>query len=528
VSTASAERLTTADAARPRNLWRIAVAVVAGAGIVRLILAALLPLFPDETYYWEWGRHLAGGYFDHPPVTAMLIRAGVRLLGFFGLAQTSLAVRFFPVLVGTAGALAIIATARRLGGGGDEGALRAAIFVTVLPLAAAGLVLATPDAPLLGFIAIALYCVVRAVQSPLRSRASLVWWTAAGIALGCAFASKYTSILFPMGVVLAVLLTPELRPRLREPGPYVACIVATMVFSPVLVWNAQHEWISFTYQLRHGLGTPRGSPLNRELELVGGQAGLASPILFVMMVIATARAFRGPRGQRDEARLLLAFVATFVMAFFCASAWRKPVEANWPAPAFIPAIALLGAQTWSTRGWKWLRAGVWLAATLSAIVYVHGVVRILPLVPRRDPIARAYGWDALAASARRTQKAAAGVSGATAWLGADRYQDASEIAFHAVDQPMVFSMNLSGRHNQYDLWPSFPQLARPGENLVLALDESNDMHSTVARLSPYFTDVQRGELVELRRGAGLIGTRRLWVLTGWTGGWPEVSSVLGR
>jgi hypothetical protein len=89
-------------------------------------------------------------------------------------------------------------------------------------------------------------------------------------------------------------------------------------------------------------------------------------------------------------------------------------------------------------------------------------------------------------------------------------------------------MNLSGRHNQYDLWPGFPESAKPGENLVLALDETTDMHSTVARLSPYFNDVQRAELVELRRGTGVIGTRRIWVLTAWTGGWPEVERVLTR
>ena len=522
----SGERLTSSLRLKTHNLWTLTVLVVAGAGVLRLLVAALLPLFPDETYYWEWGRHLAAGYFDHPPATALLIRAGSNLLGAVGLGGTSLAVRFFPVLAGTAGALALAATARRIGG--DDAGLRAAIIVTVLPLAAAGLVLATPDAPLLAAIAISLYCAVRAVQAPLRSGDSLAWWTATGIALGCAFASKFTSILLPAGVLLAVVATPELRARLREPGPYVACIVATIVFSPVLFWNSQHEWISFTYQIRHGLGTPRGSPINRELELIGGQAGLVSPILFVLMVIATGRAFKGPTGERDPAKLLLAFVSVFAFAFFAVSAWRKPVEANWPAPAVIPAIALLAAQRWSSRGWRWLRGGVWLAAALSAIVYVHGVVRILPLAPRRDPIGRAYGWEALASSVRRTERLVTGMTGETTWLGADRYQDASEIAFHAFGQPWAFSMNLSGRHNQYDLWPTFPERARPGENLVLALDETPDMHSTVARLSPYFNDVQRGELVELRRGSGVIGRRRIWTLTGWTGGWPEVEKVLSQ
>src|SRR5262249_50946865 len=161
--------------------------------------------------------------------------------------------------------------------------VRAALVMTVLPLAAAGLILATPDAPVLAATGVGLYCVVGALQSPRGSRASLVWWLATGVVLGVAFSSKYTSIFLPVGVVLAIVVGPALRERLREPGPYLACIVATIVFSPVLLWNSRHGWISFVYQVRHGLGAPEGSALlaawKHEGDFFGGQAGLASPIL---------------------------------------------------------------------------------------------------------------------------------------------------------------------------------------------------------------------------------------------------------
>src|SRR4029078_5705869 len=100
---------------------------------------------------------------------------------------------------------------------------------------------------------VALYCVVRALDSDVRSRASLAWWTATGLALGAAFASKYTSIFLPVGALIAIAVRPSLRARFREPGPYVACIVATLVFLPVLRWNADHAWVSFLYQVKHGL-----------------------------------------------------------------------------------------------------------------------------------------------------------------------------------------------------------------------------------------------------------------------------------
>ncbi|HEX6966986.1 MAG TPA: hypothetical protein VF166_14435, partial [Gemmatimonadaceae bacterium] len=57
--------------------WYAAVVVAVAATAVRLVLAARIPLVPDETYYWEWSRHLAAGYFDHPPAIALFIHAGV-------------------------------------------------------------------------------------------------------------------------------------------------------------------------------------------------------------------------------------------------------------------------------------------------------------------------------------------------------------------------------------------------------------------------------------------------------------------
>ena len=83
---------------------------------------------------------------------------------------------------------------------------------------------------------------------------------------------------------------------LREPGPYVACVVATIVFLPVLRWNAAHDWVSFGFQLHHGLAAPARrdafAPLKRMGDMIGGQAGLVSPILFVLFAIVVVRGLR--------------------------------------------------------------------------------------------------------------------------------------------------------------------------------------------------------------------------------------------
>jgi 4-amino-4-deoxy-L-arabinose transferase-like glycosyltransferase len=511
-------RLTGAvNVAIPLSQRTLIVGVLVAGALVRLVFAGLIPLFGDEAYYWEWSRRLAAGYFDHPPGIPILIRGGTTLLG-----ATSLGVRLMPVLAGFVAALATAGVALRIGG--EQSALRAAVIITCMPLAAAGLVLATPDSPLLATTAVGIYTMVRALQSRPASRASLGWWTATGVALGLAFCSKYTSILMPVGVTLAVLSRRSLRARLQEPGPYVACVVATLVFLPVLRWNAGHGWLSFGFQLHHGLAAPVRrdvfAPLKRLGDMIGGQAGLVSPILFVLFAIA---AVRGLRRSASDVTYALAMIATFTFLFFCYSATRQRVEANWPAPAYIAIIPVLAALRGSPALAKWFRGGVWFAGVLSVLIYVHAAFDVVPIAPKRDPVARSAGWRQLAAVASAAAQRTTIASRARTWVAADRYQETAELAFYIPNHPTAFSLNLGGRSNQYDLWPGFAETASRGDNVVVALEEGRGVHPIVAQLAPYFRTIAPDSLVELRNRQGVVTQRRLWVLGGWIGGWPPRS-----
>jgi len=524
-SSRASRGVTIAPAARrsaaPR--WGTAVSIVSAAAVIRLVFAAVLPVFPDEAYYWEWSRRLAPGYFDHPPMVALLIRLGTSMLG-----PTPIGIRFGSILAGWIASLFTIGMARRIAGGDAMVAVRAAIIMSVLPLAAAGLVLATPDAPLLMATAATLYFVLRAVEAGNDLRRSLAWWTAAGISLGVAFLSKYTAVLVPLGVLIAFTTRPTLRWRLKDYGPYVACLVAALIFLPVVLWNARHEWVSFAFQLRHGLSTPQGSVLvaawKHEGDLFGGQAALVSPILFVLMGIVVWRSF--DQTATDSERVL-GVVALVCFAFFVVSAFRQRVEPNWPATAYVPAIVLLARRLRTRRREVWIRAGVALAGLMSLAIYAQGLTPILPIAPSRDPIARAFGWSELARAADSTRTALRAANNATVWVGADRYQEAAELSLNSPGRAhaTTFATNLSGRANQYDLWPRFPDVARPGDALVLVVDESEETHAAVARLAPYFTSIDRDAVVVLRRGSGEIGRRRLWTLVGWRGGWPVVTAA---
>ena len=347
---------------RRERTWRVAVGVTIAAWLVRLLFAARLPLFPDETYYWDWSRHLAGGYFDHPPMIALLIRAGTALAALFGAEPTPVG---DPLLRRCSPApwpsLAAAATARRIGG--DRAAVFAALAFALMPLAAAGLVLATPDAPLLVLRgARRLRRGARAAVSAALGRARSAGGRRRASALGLAFASKYTSILLPLSLVVAVLVRPSLRERLREPGPYVACVLATLVFLPVLQLERDARLDLLPLPARARARNAEGLGVERELDLVGGQLGLVTPILFALVAAAVWRALRRPR---DDAHFALAVVATGSWVFFVYSAIHRRVEANWPAPSYVAGVALLAsmlATSASASLDRWWRGGLALAA----------------------------------------------------------------------------------------------------------------------------------------------------------------------
>ena len=474
---------------------RVAWSVIGVAAILRLAMAAIVPLVPDEAYYWEWSRHLASGYFDHPPAIAYIIRAGTLVGG-----DTAFGVRCVAVLIGTVATVAAMALAQRFGG--VVAARRAAWAVFAMPLAGAGLVLATPDVPLLAALALGLLAVDRALGA---SRQSIAWWVAAGLALGCGLDSKYTAVLFGVGIALALLARRDLREQWRRPGPYVAVLVAALVFLPVVLWNAHHGWISFRFQLQHGLA-PKGhsNAFSRELSLLGGQLGLVSPILFCLIILAVAR---GLRREAPTKIFVVAAVATFIAAFFVYSAARRSVEPNWLAPAVLAGTIVWAAER--NRTTRLEQVAIGLGALLVAGIYVQVIVPFLPLPARRDPTAQGAGWASLAREVDGMRQGA--------WIATNRYQDAAELAFHLKNHPMVFSLNIGGRPNEYDLWPLVSEKARVGDTLLVVIPDESHTPDAIVALLPHCRSMERGDTVELRRGREVIGARRVWTCAGWLG-----------
>ena len=213
------------------------------------------------------------------------------------------------------------------------------------------------------------------------------------------------------------------------------------------------------------------------------------------------------------------------LGFFIYSATRRSVEANWPAMAWVGAVALLASDPpQSPRMRAWLGRGIVLAAALSAIIYVHVVVPIIPLPASRDQVAKAFGWDLVATAVQRKRDfprlARSEGTPPPIFVGAERYQDASELAFHLPDHPRAFAMNLTGRANQYDLWPQFVDAAPLGATLILVLDDERNEPRVIRKLGCCFMRIDESEGVMLMRGNSVVEKKRVWILSGKRDGWP--------
>ncbi len=403
-----------ADAAAVLRHLRLAGALIAALTVARLLCAGLLPLASDEAYYWLWSRHLSFGYYDHPPLIALVIRLGTMLAGDteFGVRVVGIALNI-PATWAVWRAATILFRDARL-------AADAALYFNLSLIVSVGTLLATIDAPLVAASAFVLYFLAKLVETGRGA-----WWLAVGAAMGLGLLSKYSALFLGVGIAGWLVCTLPGRKWLRTPWPYAGGVVALALFAPVVVWNAQHEWASFLKQF--GRTVVSGWEPLHLLEYLATQVGLATPSIFILGIAGLLACMRG---EKRPPALLLALVLP-IGVYFVWHALHARVQGNWTAPA-VPAMSLVAAFAAWRLAWKgragdllrWSRVlAVPVGVAATVLIYLHALFGIVPL-GNADPVPRllGVGWRALAAEIEATREAIgartvlAGDYATTAWL----------------------------------------------------------------------------------------------------------------
>ncbi len=430
-----------------RGPGRALLWLIVGGTVPRLLMAVAFGLGIDESYMVAAGRVFHLGYFDHPPLAWWLSAGIARLTG----SEAAIVVRLpfialFAVSTWLMYRLTALLFSARAG-------LLAAIALNLAPVfgvTSGGWVL--PDGPLDAALLAMGLCLVQALQT-----GAWRWWLAAGAAAGLAMLSKYSGALVMVGSFVAIASQPTHRHWLLRPQPYVAALLALVLFSPVLVWNAQHGWTSFAFQGGRAAAA-RFQPFGPFVTTAGQALFLLPWIWFALMVVFVRGLRAGPSAWKSW---LLCWMAAFpVLLFPLVSLWSRNVLFHWAAPGYLFLFPLLGdwadrwrpdiVRRWAVGSGALILVGLAVAASEVRFNWLAG------FSPGLDPGLQARDWNSL-----RGDLAARGLLGRV--IAAPSWSDTGKIAYALGADATVLCLNTDDRQFGFAPGPA----AHLGEDILI-------------------------------------------------------------
>jgi hypothetical protein len=383
---------------------RMVLAIILIGTIIRLVFSASVGLGSDESYTVANARTLALSYVDYPPLHAWLVGAWSWLWG----SESPLIVRL-PFIALFAGSTWMMFRLTALLFGARAGAW-AALLLNLSPvftLPHASWVL--PDGPLIFFMLSGAFAVARLLFENERPSSAMAGWIWAGTLAGFAILSKYHGIFLLAGVFVFLVSWPPGRRVLAAPGPWLGATAALVVFVPVLIWNANHDWVGLFFQTQRLKHAPL--EFGRVFTSLGAQAGYLAPWIFVPLAyVWVASLVRGPSQPQ---RWFLAMLASGPIIGFTLANIMAPGLPHWSMPGWLFVFPILGAE--AARVAKahpklMSSAVVAAAAALMAVIVLFGtnartgwLVNDLPArYLHADPTTDLLDWNELdAVLARR-------------------------------------------------------------------------------------------------------------------------------
>lgn len=379
-----------------------------------LLQAGFTELLADEAYYWGYSRFLSWGYFDHPPMIALLIKGGYFLFhNEYGVRLLCVFLNFGTLLLTDA------LTGRK------NPLLFYSLVLSLGVLQIAGF-LAVPDTPLLFFTVLFFYC----YRSFLNNRHWLnaVWL---GVSIVLLFYTKYHGLLI---VFFTLLSNFKLLFRWQS---WLAAFVVVVLYFPHLYWQWENNWVSFRYHLfESNVSEYR---LSYSINYLLGQLLLTGP--FVGLFLLPAAFSYKPKDETEKA---LKFTMAGFFLFFLASSFRGKVEINWTLPAIIP-LMVLGFQYFHSKPIR-----------IKQLRYVTGISLVLILAVRIYLVA---DWGPDNSIKNRFHfhsawaKAIAEKTGSLPVVFFNSYQRASLFWFYS-GKPAHSHNAYWDRRNNYNFWPT--------------------------------------------------------------------------
>lgn len=393
------------------------LAIIVISCLVRLIAIGTTDLIAEEAYYWNYANHLDFSYLDHPPMVALLIKVSTSLFGIneFGVRIPSLVCWLVCVIFSYKLTELIKPQAGK----------NAVLLLAILPFFFIHSLVMTPDLPLIACWSASLYYLYLALV-----RNKLHAWYYAGIWIGLGMISKYTIVLLGLATFLYLLIAPDSRRWFVSRAPYVCILIAISIFSPVIYWNATHEWVSFLFQSTRRLHDTDSFSFHELL-------GLLILFLTPLGMLGFYQLFKNQSWSKNRVDLKTQrFIQLFTLiplTVFSLFSLTHGVKFNWIGPSLLAIIPWLALQMDSANQ-PILRKG-WLLTGLLLLVFYIGLLSCMnlgtPDIAYQTFLTKYIDWNdfnqQIHVIAKKTEQQFAAP---VVIIPLDRYSIASELAFY--------------------------------------------------------------------------------------------------
>lgn len=313
------------------------------------LYACNIPLYGDEAQYWLWSQNLDFGYFSKPPMVAAVIRATTELLG-----NDAWAVRIASPILHLLTAIVIFCIGKKLFN--ERTGLASAIIYSFIPGTFLSSALISTDPILLFIWALALLIFINALEED-----KLQFWIALGVISGLGLMTKYNMGIFGIAAFLFLILSKYDSHHFRSYKIYLTGVIAFAIWLPNLIWNYNHEFVSFIHTADLA-GSKVAKTLHPEnlAKFLSEQFLLFGPLLLIAFLCYCKNAFKNRKTILVEEKYLLVFSLTFLL-IISLLALKSRAHGNWAAPAYI-GISILTAKYIVERNKQWV-------ITVSAILH---------------------------------------------------------------------------------------------------------------------------------------------------------------
>lgn len=321
------------------------------------VFIVIPPLNGDEALFWEWSRHLALGYYSHPPMTAWAIAAVDSVFG-----TSKYTIRLTALILHILTLMIVFRMAKDLKRDGRF-ALVCCVIYALMPISVILGSLITTDCSLIFFWASAAYCTKKAVIDDRKW-----YWGGAGIAAGGMLLTKFLSFPFFPSVFLFLIFSSKYRKQLLTIYPYLSFLLAIIITGPFLYWNSENNWLTFQFNFvaRHG---NIGFEWQKPFIYLGGQLLSASPVFFSAILVAgvlfvgsglTGKIASNRGGSSRDGVIFYSWLVMVPIVFFFLQSFVVRIGAHWPGAIYSVAAVVLGA-------WLYQCGGMTIHATIRKV-----------------------------------------------------------------------------------------------------------------------------------------------------------------